>query len=88
MTTIQKLDAYKSALEKWAAKKRRYDLSVEAGKPEKRQPESEPNPIRFEIGESDMEWANKIRTRILTPKPPANLDSQLPKIKIPVRRIV
>ena len=90
MTTIQKLNAYSTALEKWVAKKRRYDLSVESGKPEKKQPESEPLPKTFEIADSEMEWAGKIRRKIMTPKPPIqNLDSQLPKtIKMPVRKTI
>ena len=87
MTTMKRLNAYGSALEKWAAKKRRYDLSVEAGRPEKKPPESEPLPKTFEIGESEMAWAEKIRAKILAPKPAMpTLESQLPKIKMPVRK--
>jgi hypothetical protein len=87
MNTMQRLNAYGSALEKWAAKKRRYDLSVEAGRPEKKPPESEPMPKTFEIAGSEIEWAEKIRRKILEPKPTMqNLDSKLPKkIYIPVR---
>ena len=73
---MKKLAAYSTALEKWAAKKRRYDLSVEAGRPDKKPPESEPMPRQFEIGESEMVWAEKIRAKIMTPKPVIqNLDS-------------
>ena len=57
MNTLQKLEKYSSALRKWAEKKRRYDLSVEAGGPDKKPPESEPSPSTFEIGASEMEWA-------------------------------
>jgi len=90
MTTIEKLNAYSTALEKWMAKKRRYDLANEAGKPEKKPLESEPVPMAFEIANADMEWAEKIRRKIMTPKPPIQtLDSQLPKtIKIPVRKTI
>jgi len=84
---MKRLSAYSNALEKWAAKKRRYDLSVEAGRPEKKEPESEPLPKTFEIADSELEWAEKIREKILAPKPQMqNLDSKLPKkIYIPVR---
>ena len=90
MNTMERLNNYSRALEKWAAKKRRYDLSVEAGKPDKKQPESEPLPKTFEIADSEMEWAEKIRRKIMTPKPPIQtLDSQLPKtIKMPTRRTI
>ncbi len=88
MNTLQKLEKYSRALKKWAEKKRRYDLSVEAGKPDKKPPESEPLPKTFEILESEMEWAEKIRRKITAPKPEVqNLDSQLPKIKMPQRRL-
>ena len=88
MTTMQRLEGYSRALTKWAEKKRRYDLSVEAGRPDKKPPESEPKPITFEIGENEIEWAEKIRRKILAPKPTiVNLDNQLPKIKMPMRKL-
>ena len=92
MNTMERLNSYSKALTKWAEKKRRYDLSVEAGKPDKKTPESEPMPNspEFGIGKSEMEWAEKIRRKIMTPKPPIQtLDSQLPKtIKMPIRRTI
>lgn len=89
MTTIQRLNAYSSALEKWVAKKGRYDLASEVGRPEKKPLESEPMPKTFEIEDCNMEWAEKIRRKILAPKPPMQtLDSQLQKIKMPVRKTI
>lgn len=91
MDTLKRLNAYSVALEKWAAKKNRYDLAIEAGRPEKKPLESEPMPNspEFCIGTSEMAWAEKIRAKITTPKPAMpTLDSQLPKIKMPVRKIV
>jgi hypothetical protein len=91
MNTMQRLNAYSTALTKWAEKKRRYDLSVESGRPDKKPPESEPMPNspEFGIGKSEMEWAEKIRAKILAPKPPTiTLDSQLPKIKMPARKTI
>lgn len=87
MNTMQRLNAYGSALEKWVVKKRRHDLAQESGRPEKKPLESEPLPKTFEIGNSEMEWAEKIRRKIMTPKPTMpTLDSQLPKIKMPIRK--
>jgi len=88
MDTIQKLDNYKRALEKWVAKKRRYDLSVADGKPDKKQPESEPMPSSFEIGKNEIEWAERIRREVTKPKPVMpTLDEQLAKtVKMPERK--
>ena len=91
MNTMEKLNAYGSALTKWAAKKNRHDLASANGKPEKKPLESEPMPNQFGVGASEMEWAEKIRRKILAPKPVVpTLESQLPPktIKMPVRKIV
>ena len=90
MKTLNNLERYSSALQKWAAKKRRYDYSVEIGKPEKKPLESEPLPSQFEIGAGEIEWAEKIRRKILAPKPiEPTLDEQLKnKIKMPERKSI
>ncbi len=90
MNTIERLNNYSRALQKWTDKKRRYDLSVANGKPEKKQPESEPLPKTFEIADSEMEWAEKIRRKIMTPKPVVpTLDEQLTKtVKMPERKTI
>ena len=78
MTTMERLNNYSRALEKWAAKKHRHELANEAGRPEKKPLEPEPVPKTFEIGEPEIEWAEKIRRKILAPKPPMppTLDSK------------
>jgi hypothetical protein len=89
MGTMQRLNAYSTALEKWASKKRRYDLLLAQGTPEKKPLEHEPIPQEFEILPPDMEWAEKIMRKILAPKiVEPSLDSQLPKIKMPVRKTI
>jgi hypothetical protein len=90
MATIDRLNDYSKALTKWADKKRSHDIQIEAGKKPKKELESEPMPAQFEIGKNEIEWAEKIRRKVLTPKPPiASLDSMLPPktIKMPVRKI-
>lgn len=89
MGTMQRLNAYASALEKWEAKKRRIELNNKVvGRSKEKPLEDEPALKTFEIGQSEMEWAEKIRRKILAPKVPMpTLDSQLPKIKMPVRKI-
>lgn len=89
MNTILKLSVYRSALEKYRNKKRKYDLLVAEGKLDKKPLESEPLPATFEIGKSELEWAEKIRREVLKPiiKEPT-LDEQLiNKTKIPIRKI-
>jgi len=88
-STMEKLNSYSSALTKWADKKRRYDLQVEANKKPRKELEPEPMPIKFEIGPSEIAWAEKIRMKIMAPKPAVvSLESQLPKIKMPIRKTV
>ena len=90
MNTMEKLNAYSSALNKWAAKKNRHELLAQDKSKNIKPLESEPLPASFGIGASEMEWAEKIRRKILAPKPVVqNLDSQLPKtIKMPVRKTI
>ena len=88
-STMERLNDYSRALAKWAEKKRRHDLASENGKLERKPLESEPMPAQFGVGASEMEWAEKIRRKILAPKPTMQtLGSQIPKtIKMPVRKI-
>jgi len=89
VNTLQKLEAYKKALEKWKRQKDNYDANVANGKKPRHEIEPEPMPIKFEIKDSEIEWAEKIRRKIMTPIPPMpTLDNQLPKkIKLPTRTI-
>ena len=68
MGTMQRLNAYSSALEKWWRKKSVFDANVAAKIKVMPFNEFEPVPKTFEIGESEMEWAEKIRRKILAPK--------------------
>jgi len=87
MNTIEKLDNYKRALEKWVSKKRRYELLAQDKSKNIKPLESEPKPLSFEITGVDMEWAERIRRQVTKPKPVMpTLDEQLPKIKMPERK--
>ena len=90
MNTMEKLNAYSSALTKWAAKKNRHELLAQDKSKNIKPLESEPLPASFGIGASEMEWAEKIRRKILAPDSVVqNLDSQLSKtIKMPVRKTI
>lgn len=88
MTSIQKLAAYRAALETWARKKYSYDLADKNGKPIKKPLEPEPKMTQFEIPENDA-WASKVRAEVMN-----HLNGRLaainnviyPKIKVPQKR--